>query len=157
MTTDKLSIANEMACFDHKDRGFYNRLSEEEQKKFSPFLMIRWGATVEGNADFQAYYLMSCNEKLNRNFFDISSTQHKKLLWLLSTTVSPGMGQQRHTWLAAKKRDSSNNKAEKFLREIYPHARNDEIALMSELNDKTELRELARAHGWDEKQIKKEL
>lgn len=154
---DNLDIKNEMACFDHKDRGFYDRLSAEEQKRFSPFLMIRWGATVEGNADFQAYYLMSCNEKLNRNFFDISSSRHKKLLWLLATTVSPGMGRQRHPWLAAKKRDTTNNKSEKFLRVLYPDRRDDEIALMSQLNTKADLRELARAQGWTEKQIKEYL
>ena len=157
MTTDKLSIANEMLKFDQKDRDFYDSLTADEKKKFSPFSMIRWGALVEGNSDLQAYYLMSCNERLNKNFFDINTTQHKKLQWLLATTVSPGMGRQRHTWLAAKKRDSSNNKSEKFLREIYPNARDDEIALIARINDKSELKELAQAHGWDDKRIKEYL
>ena len=67
------------------------------------------------------------------------------------------MGRHRHTWLAAKKRDSSNNKSEKFLREIYPNARDDEIALIARINDKSELKELARAHGWDDKRIKEYL
>ena len=87
----KLDIANEMRAFDRKDREFYDSLSEDEKKKFAPFLMIRWGASVEGDADLQAYYLMSVNERLNKNFFDISGTQHKKLQWLLASTVSPGM------------------------------------------------------------------
>ena len=154
---DKLSIANEMRAFDLKDRGFYDSLTDDEKKKFTPFLMIRWGATVAGDADLQAYYLMSTNERLNKNFFDISSTQHKKLQWLLATTVSPGMGVQRHNWLAAKKREGGNNKAEKFLREIYPHAKTDDIALMAQLNDKKDLKELARSHGWDDKRIKEYL
>jgi len=153
----KLDIASEMRAFDLKDRGFYDSLTDEEKKKFSPFLMIRWGATVAGDADLQAYYLMSVNERLNKNFFDISSTQHKKLQWLLATTVSPGMGVQRHNWLAAKKREGGNNKAEKFLREIYPHAKTDDIALMAQLNDKKDLKELAQAHGWDDKRIKEYL
>jgi hypothetical protein len=157
MTTDKLSIANEMARFDSKDRDFYDSLTADEKKKFSPFLMIRWGALVEGSSELQDYYLISTNERLNKNFFDINTTQHKKLQWLLATTVSPGMGRQRHTWLAGKKRDSSNNKSEKFLREIYPNARDDEIALIARINDKSELKELARAHGWDDKRIKEYL
>ena len=157
MTTDKLSIANEMAKFDQKDRDFYDSLTADEKKKFSPFLMIRWGALVEGSSELQDYYLISTNEKLNKNFFDINTTQHKKLQWLLATTVSPGMGRQRHTWLASKKRDSSNNKSEKFLREIYPNARDDEIALIAQINDKSELKELAQAHGWDDKRIKEYL
>jgi hypothetical protein len=154
---DKLNIANEMARFDLKDRDFYDDLSEEEQKKFSPYLMIRWGAAVEGPAELQSYYLMSCNENLNKNFFDINTTQHKKLQWLLATTVSPGMGKQYHKWLAAKKKDTANNKSEKILRELYPNAAHDEIQLMADLNDKAELRELAKKHGWDDRRIKEYL
>jgi len=157
MTTDKLSIANEMAKFDSKDRDFYDSLTNEEQKKFSPFLMIRWGSAVEGNSDLQAYYLMSCNDRLNKNFFDINTTQHKKLQWLLATTVSPGMGKQYHKWLAAKKKDSANNKSEKFLREVYPHMKDNEISLLAEINTKDELKQLARSQGWDDKKIKEYL
>ena len=105
---DKLAISNEMLQFDRKNRGFYDDLSEDEKKKFSPFLMIRWGATVEGDADLQAYYLMSANERINKHFFDISTTQHKKLHWLLATTVSPGMGKQYHKWLAGNKKENTN-------------------------------------------------
>jgi hypothetical protein len=153
----KLDIANEMRAFDLKDRAFYDSLTDDEKKKFSPYLMIRWGASVSGDADLQAYYLMSTNERLNKNFFDISTTQHKKLQWLLATTVSPGMGAHRHNWLAAKKKEGGNNKAEKLLRELYPYAKTDDIALMAQLNDKKDLKELARAHGWDDKRIKEYL
>ena len=152
--SDKLDIKNEMAQFDLKNRDFYDSLSEEEKKKFAPFLMLRWGATVQGSADIQAYYLMSLNEKLNKHFFDISTTKHKKLHWLLSTTVSPGMGKQYHPWLAAKKKDGNNNKAEKFLRELFPTLKTDEIKLLAEINDKSDLKQLAREQGWDDRRIK---
>lgn len=157
MTTDKLNIGYEMAQFDAKNRHFYDELSEEQQKKFSPFLMIRWGATVEGSAELQAYYLVSCNERLNTHFFDVSTAQHKKLQWLLATTVSPDMGKQYHKWLAAKKREGNNNKAEKFLAAIYPSLKSDEIKLLAQLNDKDDLRNLAREHGWTDERIKSDL
>jgi hypothetical protein len=157
MTVDKLNIGNEMAQFDYKNRDFYDDLSEEEKKKFAPFLMIRWGAAVEGNSDMQAYYLMSCNEKLNKQFFDISASQHKKLLWLLATTVSPGMGKQYHKWLAAKKKEGNNNKAEKFVAELFPHMKPDEIKLMAQINSKDDLKQLAKQHGIDDKKIKELL
>ena len=41
---DKLTIANEMKEFDLKNRNFYLDLTDEEKKKFSNFLMIRWGS-----------------------------------------------------------------------------------------------------------------
>ena len=155
--SDKLSIANEMAHFDYKNRTFYDELSDEERKKFSPFLMIRWGAAVEGNADLQAYYLVSVNERLNKHFFDINTAKHKKLQWLLATTVSPGMGKQYHKWLAAKKKESANNKSEKFIAQLYPNLKNDEIKLLAEINSKDNLKKLARDLGWSDAEIKKEL
>jgi hypothetical protein len=156
-TSDKLNIANEMLQFDKKNRNFYDELTDEERKKFAPFLMIRWGSDVQGSAELQAYYLMSTNERLNKNFFDISSTQHKKFQWLLATTVSPDMGKQYHKWLAAKKKETANNKAEKFLAELFPTARADEIKLLAQLNSKDDLKQLARSNGWTDEQIKKEL
>lgn len=145
-----------MAMFDTKNRDFFDQLSPEEQKKFSPYLMIRWGSAVEGNADMQAYYLMSTNERLNKNFFDVSTSQHKKLQWLLATTVSPGLGKQRHNWVSPKKKES-NSKAARFFREIYPHLKEDDIELLGRLNNKDDIKQLARNHGWDDKRIKAEL
>jgi hypothetical protein len=155
-TSDKLNIANEMLQFDRKNREFYDDLSEEEKKKFAPFLMVRWGADVQGSAELQAYYLISCNERLNKHFFDISGKDHKKFQWLLCTTVSPGMGKQYHKWLAAKKK-TSDNKGTKFFAELYPHLRDDEIKLLAELNSKDDIKQLAKSHGWDDKRIKSDI
>jgi len=157
MSIDKLHISNEMRQFDTKNRDFFDDLSEEERKKFSPYIMIRWGSLVDGSAELQSYYLMSTNERLNRNFFDISGSKHKKFQWLLATTVSPGMGVLKHRWLAAKKREGGNTKAEKFLKELYPELKSDEIALLAKLHDKSELQQLGRDHGWDDSKIRSAL
>ena len=92
--SDKLSIANEMMCFDRKDRNFYADLTDEEKKKFSNFLMIRWGSSVQGSRDLQEFYLISTNERLNKHFFTIN--RHPQLQWLCASSVSPGMGTHRH-------------------------------------------------------------
>ena len=42
---DKLSINNEMAQLDTKNRAFYDELNEEERKKFSTYLMLRYAAS----------------------------------------------------------------------------------------------------------------
>ena len=153
--TDKLNIANEMRAFDSKDRNFYNDLTDEEKKKFSNFLMIRWGSSVQGSTELQQYYLLSCNENLNKNFFDLA--KHPDLQWLLATTVSPGMGNFRHDWIKQKKRESSNNKVVKFLRNFYPDYSIDELELLAKINTIEEIKELARTNGWDDKRIKSEL
>lgn len=152
----KLYIGNELAALDRKDRGYYDSMTTEEQKKFSPFLMIRWSSSVEaGSPDerlVQAYYVQSTNEYLNKYFFSLS--KHPKLQWLLATTISPNKKTRRHTWIANKKREGSDNKLNKFLREIYPHLKEDEIELLRSINDKRDLKQLARDHGWDDTRIK---
>ena len=153
---DKLHISYEMARFDLKDRKFFDDLTDEERKKFSPYLMIRWGSCVEGPAELQSYYLISANENLNRNFFDISTTLHKKLQWLLATTVSPNMGKQRHNWISTKKR-TGDNRAERFLSKLFPNLKPDDIKTLAILNDRESLKNLAKQHGWDDKRIKDEL
>ncbi len=152
---DKLSIHNEMSEFDRKNRNFYDELTDEERKKFSTYLMIRWGSAVTGNSELQEYYLRNCNENLNKHFFDIN--KHPKLQWLCATTVYPGLGAQRHQWIAPKKKDGSNSKANKFLQKLLPSAKLDEIELLVKINDISDLRSMARELGWSEQDIKSSL
>ena len=154
--TDKLNINNEMTQLDRKNRGFYDELTVDERKKFSTYLMLRWGSSVQADSQIQAYYVMSCNDGLNKNFFDIS--KHPKLQWLCATTVSPGIGTFKHQWIAPKKKDGAgSSKSVKFLREMFPHLKDDEIDILRRLNSDNDLKELARQHGWDDKRIKSDL
>ena len=144
-----------MAQLDTKNRDFYDELNEEERKKFSTYLIMRYAASVEGGPDIQEWYLRVTNERINANFFDLG--KHPKLQWLLCTTVSPDMGRQRHYWQASKKKEGSNSKALKFLTKLYPHLRTDELELLAELNDTKELKALAKTMGMADSEIKKDL
>lgn len=143
--TDPLNITNEMRAMDLKQRDWYDGLEPEQQKKFSPYLMIRWGSTVQGGAEIQEYYLRATNQRLNKHFFSVSAARHKKLLWLMATAVSPDIGVQRHTWLAHKRRDS-NNRSHKLLRQLFPDLRDDEIQVLATVNSDKDIREYARRH-----------
>ena len=153
---DKLSLANELKQLDSKNREFYDELDDTEKKKFSSYLMMKYSANVEGSADLQEWYLRASNERVNLNFFDLG--HHPKLQWQLCTTVSPGMGSQRHYWLANKKSDNpKKNKVIKFLKKIYPAMKDDEIELLAEINNDKEVIELAKQLGMSDSDIKKEL
>jgi hypothetical protein len=134
---DKLSISNEMTQFDRKNRDFYDSLTDEERKNFSTFLMIRYGSSVSGGRDLQEFYLISANERLNKNFFSLH--KHPKLQWLMATTVSPGMGTFRHNWIATKKKEPSSSSIKKQIAEWYPQLKNDEVELMARINTKKEI------------------
>lgn len=143
---DKLSINNEMAVFDRKDRDFYDNLTDEERKKFSTFLMIRYGSSVLGSRDLQEFYVISCNERLNKHFFALH--KHPKLQWLMATTVSPGMGTQRHQWIATKKKEAGPaGSVKKQLAELFPNMKQDELDLMANITTKKELDQYLKKHG----------
>jgi hypothetical protein len=145
--SDKLNIGNEMRQLDAKNRDFYDELTPEERKKFSTFLMVRWGSAVDGSREIQEYYVQSVNHYLNKHFFTMH--RHPKLQWLMATAASPGMGAMRHNWIAPKKKEAGASAIKKQLRELYPHFKDDEIDLMAALTDKKEIAQLQRAHGND--------
>ena len=150
---DKLSISNEMAQFDKKNRTFYDDLTDEEKKKFSNFLMIRYGSSVEGKTArdklIQQYYLQSCNENLNKHFFTIN--KHPKLQWLCATTVSPGDGSKRHTWIAPKKKEAGASGIKKQLADLYPNMKADEIEVMAKINTKKDIDDYLKQSGQEVK------
>jgi len=147
--SDKLNIANEMKMFDRKVRSFYDDLTPEERKKFSNYLMIRWGSAVEGSRDLQEFYVISTNERLNKNFFDLS--RHPKLQWLCATTVSPDMGSFRHNWIAPKKKVAGDSTKRKALQEIFPDYKDDEINVMMQIVSQKEIDAYFRSAGEDKK------
>lgn len=146
---DKLSIANEMTQFDRKNRRFYDELTDEEKKKFSNYLMIRWGSSVQGNQELQEFYVIACNEQLNKHFFAIN--RHPKLQWLCATAVSPGLGVHRHQWIAPKKKEPGESGIKKQLSDLFPNMKTDEIEVMSSITTQKEITAYLRELGQDTK------
>ena len=148
--SEKLTIANEMRMFDRKARTFWDDLTDEERKKFAPFLMIRWGSCVEGSRELQEFYVIATNERLNKHSFSFNSTRHKKLQWLMATTVSPDLGAFKHNWISPKKKENTGT-IRKQLAELFPHYKDDELDLLATITTKKELDEYLRKHGTDTK------
>ena len=147
--SDKLNIANEMRQFDRKVRTFYDELTPEERKKFSNYLMIRWGSSVEGSRELQEFYVIATNERLNKHFFDVN--RHPKLQWLMATSVSPDVGTPRHTWIAPRKKEAGASAKRKALMEIYPTYKDDEIDVMMAITTQKDIDAYNRAAGNDKK------
>lgn len=145
--TDRLNIANEMRQLDSKNRDFYDELTAEEKKKFSTYLMIRWGSTVDGSRELQEYYVQSTNHYLNRHYFALH--KHPKLQWLMATAVSPGMGNLKHSWLSYKKAPGSDQK--KKLRALFPDLKDDDLDLLDSITDNAQLQQYVKDLGHDDK------
>ena len=138
-----------MAQFDRKNRQFYDELTDEEKKKFSNYLMIRWGSSVQGSPELQEFYLIACNERFNKHFFAIN--KHPRLQWLCATTVSPNMGSHRHQWISPKKKEAGASGQKKLLSELFPNMKADEIEVMSAIHTKKEIDAHLRELGQESK------
>ena len=126
-----------MRQFDRKNRDFYDELTPEEKKKFSNYLMIRWGSAVEGSRELQEFYVISCNERLNKHFFDVA--KHPRLQWLMATSVSPGLGTSRHPWIAPRKKEAGLSAKRRALMAMYPDYKDDEIDVMAQITTQKEI------------------
>ena len=150
----KLDIGYEMAQLDTKNRAFYDELTDEERKKFSTYLMLRWCSAVGGEPILQQYYLQAMNERVNKRFFDLG--KHPKLQWLLLTTVSPNMGKHRHEWMAFVARKSKNKRAD-IIAKLYPEYKLDDCELMANSIPDAEFKVMLIELGWTDKEIKEAL
>ncbi len=148
---DPLAIHNELAAIDRKDYTYYDQLTEDQKKEFSPYILMRWCSTVEGNNDISKYYAIATNEFSNLNFFSLS--RHKKLQWLIICTVSPNVGKQRHYWLGANKGKGSSA-LKNMLMEQLPNTKENDIDLILKLRTKEEIKEWLKQCGKEEKKLK---
>ena len=152
--SDKLNIRNEMQQFDRKNRNFYDELTVEERKKFSNYLMLRWGSSVKANADFCKYYILSMNQNANKHFFTLN--KHPKLQWLLLTCVSPNMGVLDHEWIAFKGKTAKNKRAQ-LIADLFPSLKLDEAELLSNSMSDNDLTDHLKSLGWEDKKIKEAI
>jgi len=152
MATAKLDIKRELRGVDQKDYNFYDNLTDEEKKAFSPYILMRYTASVQmPDRDIQEWYLEMTNEMVNKNHWDLSK-DHKALLWKLFAATGTGVNCY-HPYLAAGKKEKAN-KIEKLLAELNPAMKMADIKLMASMMDKKDKEELFDKMGFDKKQRK---
>ena len=92
-------LFNALAALDKKDYGYYDRLNQEQQRKFVPYMLLMWMSAVKGNKDLQNYYVSSTDYYANKYMFNENVQKHPKLQWLMLCAASPGIGKQFHQWI----------------------------------------------------------
>jgi hypothetical protein len=94
-----LDLFQVLAALDKKDYGYFDKLSEVQQKKFVPYMMLHWMSAIKASGDLQTYYLRSVDYHANKFIFNEHVQQHPKLVWLMLCASSPGLGKQFHQWI----------------------------------------------------------
>ena len=151
MATVKLDIKRELNAVDRKNYDFYKNLTDEEKKAFSPYILMRYTSSVQGDRDIQEWFVETTNEYVNKNHWDLSKN-HKELLWNLFAATGAGVPCY-HPYLAAGKKEKVN-KIEKLLAELYPAIKISDIKLMAKLMTAKDKEELFDKMGFDKKQRK---
>lgn len=152
MATAKLDIQRELRAVDQKNYDFYANLTDDERKAFSPYILMRYTASVQmPDRDIQEWYLEMTNEMVNKNHWDLSKN-HKALLWKLFAATGTGVNCY-HPYLASGKKEKAN-KIEKLLVDLYPAMKMAEIKMLAKMMDKNDIKELFDKMGFDKKQRK---
>lgn len=86
-------------AIDKKNYDWFFQLSDEQQKKFVPYMLLHWISTVKGGRQLVQYYLLSTEAYANTHMFNEVIQKHPQLQWLMLCASSPGMGKQFHQWL----------------------------------------------------------
>jgi hypothetical protein len=135
------------------DLGFkdlWDAAGDEGQKEIKNDLwnLNRYISSVKGSRDSQELAVFKTNEYYNKNWA-VLGAKHPKLQWQLLCVAGNTGKKEFHPWLGLKQAKGVNTKAVKFLEEIYPTKKIDEIELIARIFTKAQLEELARDHGYE--------
>ena len=120
-----------LAAIDRKDYGYYDSLTDEQKKKFSPFMMIKWLSAVKASLPIQQYYLLSTNEFANKYLFNENVYKNPKLQWLMLCASGLGQGKQFHQFIKSK--DVGEDDKLKTLKVIYPDMKLSDLQTLSDI------------------------
>jgi len=157
--SDKIELKEKIAFVDLNVRAAWDEMTPEQQKSLKSefFILNRYLSSAQDQSrDIQEHFVLTVNEYFNKNWNDLQ--KHPKLLWLLLCMCSwNGEKTFYHNWIGNKKKTGNNSKKLKFLEEIYPNRKQDELELLAEMSTDKEIKDLARKYGMDEATIAKKL
>lgn len=152
----KIELKEKLAAIDLGAKEFWDEIDDDQRKSLKSdfFLLNRYVSNVKSSdPDLQAHFVLTVNEYFNKHWNTLQ--KHPKLLWQLLCLCSHESKKLfYHEWIGFKQKKATT-KVVKFLSEIYPNRKMDELELLSKINTEKEFKELARQHGYDDKQIEK--
>ena len=150
MASQKLPIKDILAAIDMNAKSVWKELSDEERKQVSFWLLNRYISAVQGSREEMELAVFKTNEYYNKHFNTIGvgkDNGHQELMWQL-LCVSGAWGKIKfHPYIGFKKKTGNNNAILKFLEQLYPNMKQNEVELLAEISTKKELKDLAEEHG----------
>jgi hypothetical protein len=146
----EIKLNDILAAVDLNGKEVWDELTDEQKKSVVFFTLNRYISSVKAKKEIQEHYLVVGNEIFNKNLFVILS-KHPKLVWQLACACGHESKQiHYHEWIGLKK---EKNKKEKFLSELFPHMKLNDISTLAKITTDKEIKQYCEDLGWDKKQI----
>jgi hypothetical protein len=156
MMSEKIELKEKLAAVDIGAKTMWDEMDDEQRKSLKQefFILNRYISNVKGQTrETQEHFVLTVNEFFNKYWNDLS--KHPKLMWQLLCMCSHESKKiYFHEWIGFKKK-KGDSKRVKFLEQIYPQRKPDEIELLVEMTSLAELKQLAEDHGYSKQEIAK--
>lgn len=146
--SDKIPLNDVLNAIDKRDFNWYSRLPDEQKKKWSSWLFIRYTSSVKGSGSSDA--LLNTNEFVNKYYTDLY--KHEELMWKLMCLTGSGK-KQFHEWIKPPTSTKKKDKVSEFVSETFPHMKSDEIELYRKLNSDDDIKRMAIDMGMLDKDV----
>lgn len=155
---EKVELKEKIAAVDQNIRELWDAMDSDQQKslKSELFILNRYISNVKDQPrPIQEHFVLTVNEYFNKHWNTLQ--KHPKLLWMLLCMCSyDGNRTFFHEWIGNKKKSAGGKKL-KFLEELYPNRKQDELELLADLLTDKEVKELGRKYGMDEATLAKKI
>lgn len=151
----KVELKEKLAAVDLGAKELWDELDDANKKalKSELFILNRYVSSAKGQSrEVQEHFVLSVNEYFNKHWNTLQ--KHPKLLWQLLCMCSHESKKVFfHEWIGFKKK-KGDTKRLKFLLQVYPSRKQDELEMMAELMDLKDFKEMAKDLGYSDKEIK---
>jgi hypothetical protein len=135
---------------DTRSKDFYDNLTEEEKKGFSPWLIQRYLSSAESaNNEIIEHYLIMTNDIVNVNFTQVKDPY---MLWKLMSMVGIGT-KVNHPFIAPPKKGVYENAFKQWLAEENLHLNKQELDILFNSFTKATARDLLEQFQIKDKNI----
>lgn len=157
--SESLTLKEVLAAVDTDQRELWSLLDAQQQKALKKdfWNLTRYISSVKSpSREVQEHFVLLVNEFYNKHWNDLKD--HPELQWKLLCMCSYETKKVMwHEWIKLVRKAEGSSKKARFLMQIYPNMKIEEIEMLAKMTSDKEIKDLAKDHGLDDKQIKELL
>lgn len=137
---------------DTRNKNFYDNLTDEEKKGFSPWLIQRYLSSAESHtAEMIEHYLIMTNELVNVNHSVLKN--YPDLMWKMMSIVGVG-AKMKHPYIAPGKGKKKKGNAFKiWLHSQFPNLNEQELTVWFEMFTKEQAKDMLEQYQIKDKDL----